>query len=82
MNMAAIYGEFVKRERPGPSAKMYLALGYPPQTGSARCSDLKRSGKLVPLKDKYGKTMKGETRTVNAAAILVADIFALAVDGR
>jgi hypothetical protein len=37
---------------------------------------LKRQGKLVPLKDKYGKAMKGETRTGNAAAILVADIFA------
>jgi hypothetical protein len=33
-------------------------------------------GKLVPLKDRHGKAMRGETRTGNAAAILVADIFA------
>jgi hypothetical protein len=50
--------------------------------GAPACSDLKRSGKLVPLKDKYGKAMRGETRTGNAAAILVADIFAPAVDSR
>ena len=33
---------------------VYLAPGYAPLTGLARSSDLKRSGKLVPLKDKYG----------------------------
>ncbi len=76
-DMAAIYQAFVERGPAGDiSENVYLALGYPPQTGSARCSDLKRQGKLVPLKDKYGKAMRGETRTRNAAAILVADIFA------
>ncbi len=80
-DMAAIHGEFVKRGPSGAiSEDVYLALGYPPQTGSARCSDLKRQGKLVPLKDKYGKAMKGKTKTGSAAAILVADIFAPSID--
>jgi hypothetical protein len=48
----------------------YLAVGLIPQTGSGRCSDLKRLGKIV------GTGRRGRTRTGRSAEILIAVVFA------
>lgn len=70
-DMRLIYDAFVQVGAGGAIAEdVYLNLGLLPQTGSARCSDLKRLGKLV------GTGRRGRTGTGSPAEILVADIYA------
>src|SRR5216683_5740177 len=63
-DMRKIYEAFCAAGSGGSIAEdIYLPLGFLPQTGSARCSDLKRQGKLVPALDAYGKRRSGTTKT-------------------
>jgi hypothetical protein len=69
-DMQALYDYFVRQGTKGCICEVaYLALGLLAQTGSGRCSDLKRTGKIV------GTGRRGRTQTGHGAEILVADIY-------
>jgi hypothetical protein len=70
-DMQALYEYFLGMGPGGCTCEAaYLAIGLIAQTGSGRCSDLKRVGKIV------GTGRKGTTRTGSSAEILVADLYA------
>jgi hypothetical protein len=70
-DMQALYEYFLGMGPGGCTCEAaYLAVGLIAQTGSGRCSDLKRVGKIV------GTGRKGTTRTGSSAEILVADVYA------
>jgi len=65
-----IYKAFVAAGPQGNIAeRVYQSLGITPQTGSARCSELKRDGRLLRTK------READTATGSAAQVLVADVF-------
>jgi len=70
---AQIYQAFVAAGPQGNTAEaVYQTLGIRAQTGSARCSELKRDGQLLRT-SREGKTASGSW-----AQVLVADIYAAA----
>jgi hypothetical protein len=78
-DMEKIYQEYIRR---GPSGAIredvYLSLGFSSQTGSARCSDLAKDGRILPVYAANGKRLRGRTLTNSPAGIECADIYAKA----
>lgn len=77
-DMETIYQGFIARGEEGAVREdVYLSLGFDSNTGSARCSDLKHAGRIVPVWNPDGSHKKGRTKGGHGspAGIMCADIY-------